>query len=306
MQAVMTHGGTRPAPGIGRSSRTNGSEATAVTPELATLWARERLLVTTGLLLLLLAVPSAAGLWLDHRTITGAPAWLKPTKFALSTGIYALTLAWFLACLPEWRRIGAVARYTTVVVMWLEIAIIDLQAWRGVPSHFNVSTPLNAVLFGVMGFAIFTQTATATAVAWAAWRQRFADVALGWALRFAMTLTLAGALTGALMTQPSAAQLADARATGHMAAAGGHTIGGPDGGPGLPGVGWSITHGDLRVPHFVGLHAMQVLPLLALILNRGRRSERVRRRLVLASRWPEPRSPGTGATWKSAVSRPRA
>lgn len=238
----------------------------------------------TGVLLLALAVPSAAGLWLDSRMITGAPAWLKPTKFALSTGVYALTLAWYLAALSEWRRIGAVARYTTVVVMWLEIAVIDLQAWRGVPSHFNVSTPLNAVLFGVMGSAIFTQTATAAAVAWAAWRQRFADAPFGWALRFGMTLTIAGALTGALMTQPSAAQLADARSTGHMAAAGAHTVGGPDGGPGLPGVGWSTVHGDLRVPHFVGLHAMQVLPLVALLLNLGRRRpEPLRRRLVLAA-----------------------
>jgi hypothetical protein len=65
-----------------------------------------------------------------------------------------------------------------------------------------------------------------------------------------------------------------------MRIAGAHTVGAPDGGPGLPGTGWSTAHGDIRVPHFVGLHAMQALPLLALWLRRRVTPVATRRRLI--------------------------
>jgi hypothetical protein len=98
-----------------------------------------------------------------------------------------------------------------------------------------------------------------------------------------MTLTIAGALTGPLMTRPTAAQLADARAGRPMTTAGAHSVGGVDGGPGVPVTGWSREHGDLRAPHFIGLHAIQALALIAVGLRRWRRPEAVRVRAVLAA-----------------------
>ena len=238
-----------------------------ITSVLRDLWQTSTPLTAVGLLMLAALVPFAAGIWLDPRMVGGAPAWLKPAKFAASTAIYSLTLAWLFRYLGAWRQTKRVVGWTTAVVFVLEVAAIAMQAWRGTTSHFNIGTAFDAVVFSVMGTAIVVQTAASLAVAVALWRERFADPALGWALRLGMALTIVGASTGGLMVRPTEAQLADARAGRGMPIAGAHTVGAPDGGAGLPGTGWSVEHGDLRVPHFVGLHAVQALGLFALVVG---------------------------------------
>lgn len=232
------------------------------------LWNASAPLTATGLVMLAALLVSLAGLFLDSRTITGAPAWLKPTKFAASIAIYAFTLAWVFTFLPAWPRLRRIVGWTTAVAMAIELVIIDAQAWRGTTSHFNTATLVDGVLFTIMGATIVIQTVTSIAVAVALWRQAFEDQALGWALRLGMIVTIVGAFSGGLMTGPTAAQLVEARATQQLKVAGAHTVGGPDGGPGLPGTGWSTTHGDLRIPHFVGLHALQSIPLFLFLLPR--------------------------------------
>jgi hypothetical protein len=250
---------------------------------LRRIWTASPPLTATGLVMLAALGAALAGLWLDPRVITGAPAWLKPAKFALSAAIYSLTLAWVFTYLPDWGRTRRLVGWTSAIVFALEVGIIDAQAWRGTTSHFNLGTPLDAALFAVMGLAILLQTLASVAVAVALWRQRFADPALGWALRLGMTITIIGAFTGGLMTRPTPAQLAETRVTGHLPVAGAHTVGAPDGGPGLPGTGWSRDHGDLRVPHFVGLHALQSLALLALLGSSRRLSDERRVRLTFVA-----------------------
>jgi hypothetical protein len=98
-----------------------------------------------------------------------------------------------------------------------------------------------------------------------------------------MTITIIGALSAGLMATPTADQSAAAREGQKMTVAGAHTVGAPDGGPGLPGTGWSAEHGDLRVPHFIGIHALQVLPLLAFVLKRRRVRRDIRVRLTLTA-----------------------
>jgi hypothetical protein len=249
---------------------------------LTRLWRTDPLLVGAGLFLAALTVPFGLGLLLDPRIIAGAPAWLKPLKFAVSTAIYAFTLAWVFTFLPERRRMRRIVGSGTAAAFVVELVLIGGQAWRGTTSHFNVATPFDAVVFGVMGLVIVAQTLLAVGLAVALWRQPFADPALGWALRLGIVVTVLGAFTGGLMTRPTAAQIAGARVTHQMPLSGAHTVGAPDGGPGLPLTGWSTRHGDVRVPHFIGLHAWQVLPLFVLlVLRRG--SDRTRTALAVGA-----------------------
>jgi hypothetical protein len=235
------------------------------------LWNAHAPLTAVSVLMLAALAACGVGLLVDPRVIAGAPAWLKPAKFAASTAIYGFTVAWFLSYLPDWPRTRRIAGWTMAIVSVLEVGAISMQAWRGTTSHFNVGTPFDRTVFAVMGVAILVLWAASIAVAIALWRQRFADAALGWAIRLAMIISVAGAGMGGLMTRPTEAQLATARATHHIETVGAHTVGAPDGGPGLPGTKWSTEHGDLRVPHFLGLHAMQVLPAFSLVLARARR-----------------------------------
>ena len=250
---------------------------------LKRLWNGSHPLTATGFLMIGALGAAIVGLAIDPRVITGAPAWLKPAKFAVSIAIYTFTLAWIFSLIPEWARTRRVIGWATAAVMVLELAIIDLQAYRGTTSHFNVATPFDMALFATMGIAIFVQTLSTVAVAVALSRHRFEDRALGAALRFGMVITIVGAMSGGLMTRPTPAQLNAARAGQAMTVSGAHTVGAPDGGPGLPGTGWSTRHGDLRIAHFVGLHALQALPVVALVLKRRGAGDAGRTRLVRAA-----------------------
>ena len=255
----------------------------AIQQGLSRLWKSDRALTAAALLMLGALAAFLVGIAVDPRVITGVPAWLKPSKFAMSTAIYMFTLAWIFTYLSEWPRLRRLVGRATVGIFILEVAIIALQAWRGTTSHFNVSTPLNATLFTLMGSAIVVQTLLSVLVAVALWRQKFEDRALGWALRIGMVITIAGASLGGMMTRPTESQLAQIAETRQVSLVGAHTVGAPDGGPGLPGTGWSVEHGDLRVPHFIGLHALQVLPVIALLLWWRRIDDARRARLMVVA-----------------------
>lgn len=248
---------------------------------LQRLWKASAPLTAVGLLMAAALAGSLAAMAGDSSTVLGAPAWLKPTKFHASSAIYTLTLAWIFTFLPDRRRLRATVGWITAVVLVLEVGIIDLQAARGITSHFNAATARDAILFGIMGAAIVVLWGAAIALTVALFRQPFADSAFGWALRLGMLITVIGQASGFLMTVPTAARLEVARSTG-LQVSGAHTVGAPDGGPGLPVTGWSREHGDLRVPHFIALHAVQALPALAWLLT-PLLPPPARRRAVLAA-----------------------
>jgi hypothetical protein len=224
-----------------------------------------------------LAVIAAVGVLVDDRVVTGAPIWLKPFKFSVSFVLYAGTLAWLLTLLPRPSRPAERAVTVIVAASVVEMVIIVGQVLRGRASHFNEATTLDAVLWQSMGAAIMVLFVAHFVLAYVLLRLRIADRTVRYAVGLGVVLSLVGMLAAVPMVTPSAQAAAGV--------AGAHSVGVPDGGAGLPLVGWSTTGGDLRVGHFVGLHALQALPLLALLLHRLRHrwDETTRARLVLVA-----------------------
>ncbi|MGW7227992.1 hypothetical protein [Streptomyces cyaneofuscatus] len=244
-----------------------------------------RPLVVFSAVMALWALVSAVGLVVDDRILVGAPIWAKPFKFYLSFTAYGLTLAWMLAQTTWGRRTGWWAGNVVVLTALVEMVIITGQVIRGKRSHFNAETPFDTNLYTVMGLTIVVLWAATLVIAVLLLRTRLADRATAWAIRGGVLIALVGAGLGFLMAQPTAEQ----RAAGNLDTAdviGAHSVGVPDGGPAMPLTGWSTTGGDLRIPHFVGMHALQLLPLflIALVLLAPRIARlgdaRVRLRLV--------------------------
>ncbi|WP_083681344.1 hypothetical protein [Archangium sp. Cb G35] len=248
--------------------------ATTSAPSMRSLWNRAWTLSpplaisTVGMVLG--AVLTTLGLFLDPRQLVGEPIWLKPMKFYVSLAAYNATVLYFFSFLSEKRRLVHISGNILAAAGALEMAAITLQAARGVRSHFNIATPFDAAIFSTMGIAITVLWVTMIVLAAALLRSRLADRPLAAALRISFIAAVIGMGLGYFMTNPNAAQLEAMRAGQRVVEAGSHTFGAPDGGPGLPLVGWSTQAGDMRPAHFLGLHAMQVLPILAALLARRR------------------------------------
>ena len=209
-----------------------------------------------------LAAFTAVAMFVDPREVTGLNVWVKPFKFAVSTAIYSVTLAWLLGQLVRLRRVAWVAGTFAAIALAIELVIITAFAAVADTSHFNVTTPLHAAAWATMAFSIVVVWVVTLLVALALFRNRLGDPARSLAIRAGALLAVLGMGLAFLMTGPQGDQLSD-----YQGIVGAHTVGQADGGPGLPLLGWSTVAGDLRIPHFVGMHGLQALPIFAIVLE---------------------------------------
>jgi len=181
----------------------------------------------------------------DSFQILHVSRWLKPMKFFISVAIMTWTMAWLLEYLTFKKSVRIIS-WVIVICLFIENFIIILQSARGQRSHFNVQAPVNALLFAIMGGFILLFTLNMMYVTWLFFKQREFSISpvYLWSIRLGLLFFVVFSSEGGLMLS-------------HMS----HTVGGPDGGPGLPVLNWSTRFGDLRIAHFLGMHALQVLPL---------------------------------------------
>jgi len=194
-----------------------------------------------------------AGLTVVTTTqVLGINAFVKPAKFFVSATIFVWTMGWLMGYLRQQRSVR-IYSWAIILILAFELTVVVVQAGLGQLSHFNVESATGGILFALMGVAI------TIAILWTLYigilflLQRPGELSLPylWGIRLGILIFVVFAFEGGLM----AARLA-------------HTVGAPDGGPGLPGINWSTQHGDLRIAHFFGMHALQLIPLFSYYVAR--------------------------------------
>ncbi|MGH9245418.1 MAG: hypothetical protein ACRD29_14105 [Acidimicrobiales bacterium] len=182
----------------------------------------------------------------------------KPASFGLSFGLTLATLAWassFVAIRPGMRTI-LLGVFTGACVV--ETSLVSLQAWRGVPSHFNYETGFDsgvsmtlaagggAIIVSALGFTAGALLGTAAV-----------PPSMRLALRFGFLALLVALGVGVVMIVDGVVQARSGNPLGAYTTAGG-----------------------LKPLHAVAMHAILVLPALAWLLRFTDWDERRRVRLV--------------------------
>lgn len=186
----------------------------------------------------------------DERTLREVGVWAKPMKFMAATALFAWTTVWVSHLANP--AVTQTTAYTWIVVLVIttslfEVAYITYQGAHGVPSHYNTSDPIRAMLFGLMALAAVGLTASQAWLAWEIWKAR--DIS-------GISVITLGVVVGLVMTF-------------FLATISGFMLGAqqPPQGKGLPLVGWHL-HSDIRPAHFLAVHTQQFIPLWALFAER--------------------------------------
>jgi hypothetical protein len=212
---------------------------------------RQPVLARLGAAMAVLLALCLLAMLADARQIGGVSVWMKPAKFAASFWLWLWTLAWAWGALAQAARHGFLAGlvvWGTVVAGLYEQLWITFRAALGQPSHFATDT-IGAIAYGLMGLFAVLLVAMAALLGVLVLGRGDRAQPRAWRLAVGCGLViagLAGGVTGA-----------------SISAIGSPLVGGVAGN--WPPFFWSATGGDLRMAHFLGVHAMQALPALALL-----------------------------------------
>ena len=213
-------------------------------------------LVAFSLSVLLL---SLTGLLVDHRSLNGELVWAKPCKFSTSLAIYGVTLIWFGRYLTTHKAFFKRISVASLIGTMVELTAIVIQVVRGTSSHFNTSTAFDHAIFVTVTLAIMPVAFSLIALFVMLLRERNLPHTVGLSLQWGVFLTIFGLIPGVLMLNI-------------------HPVASLK----LPYIGWSASSGDLRVAHFWGIHALQVLPFTGLLLeNLGKRLSSFHKHLII-------------------------
>ncbi|PJZ47261.1 hypothetical protein [Leptospira brenneri] len=226
---------------------------------------RKQPLFWNGIFMAGLTIAILPLLFLDTRTLLGTQIWIKPLKFTLSVGLYSFTTAWVMFIfLNDWKYSYRTQMILTIT-SFIEIVFITLQAARGEASHFNISTLWNQIVFSVMGTSISIFWLFHLWVGYQIFRKKAIPHSVKESLVWGLGIAGFAMIIAFFMTSPRPEQL-ESMKQGIFQTSGSHNFGTGDPGKEIFFFGWSTKLGDMRVPHFFGMHVMQIFVFLSAYL----------------------------------------
>jgi hypothetical protein len=178
--------------------------------------------------------------------VYGVNSWYKPFKFAFSTLTFAWAMAWYCYYLPDFN--SKLFSWSIIMLLGFEVVYISIMASRGELSHYNLSTPFYGAMFSLMAIAASLATLYTAYVGFLFFKNSFTYLPnyYVWAIRLSIIIFVIFSFEGFAMGSRLS-----------------HSIGALNDNSNWFILGWSRTVGDLRVSHFIGMHALQVLPILS-------------------------------------------
>jgi hypothetical protein len=213
--------------------------------------------------------------------------WIKPIKFSMSFSTFASTISLLLLALriPKWQL--TLVRRAIAASVALEILSLAAQAWRSA-YHLSGQSLIDTSLAQVTNSMVMVNTGIVCWMLALFCANRVQTDRIDWpmvaAIRYSIMIFLAGNAIG-----------------GYMLARGSHSVGVAEGGAGLPFVNWSVIGGDLRIAHFIAIHAIQIVPLFAYILAQMSPVLPVKHRRIAAGALALAVSFAVGATFVQAA-----
>lgn len=212
---------------------------------------RNKLLGTMGISFAVLSFILACYAFVNTEKVLGINSMIKPLKFALSTSVYAFTMAYLLYYVNNQNRVRWYSILATFVMVF-ENGVITVQALRGKLSHFNKTSLIDGILYAMMGILIVWLTTATLVISLRFIFQKTYQINKPFALsiKLGLLLFVMFSFFG-----------------GYMSIINSHNVGGKIGEVGLPFLNWSTLFGDLRVAHFFGIHSLQIIPLLGYFVS---------------------------------------
>ena len=183
---------------------------------------------------------------ISNTQVFNVNAWYKPFKFAFSTFLFVWAMAWYCYYLPNFNI--KLFNWSVIILLGFEIFYIAFQASKGQLSHYNISTPIYSALYSIMAIAASLVTLYTAYVGILFFTNSFPDLPnyYLWAIRLGIIIFVIFSFEGFAMGSRL-----------------NHSVGAVNDNSNWFIIGWSKTVGDLRVSHFIGMHALQVLPILS-------------------------------------------